>query len=172
MKCMICNKDYIALGVHIKLAHKCDLDVYRDDFGLMRTAALVDDDLSRRISKAAKERLMDPDYKQEIMQRMRSDAFVKSGKHYYGMSKAGKENLALRNKKRGDEYLEGIAGEVKKILDECGTMIDVTRKLGVGRETVLKLIGMGKVQYDLHKAKDIRKERARNGLKAKVLPGI
>lgn len=159
MKCMICDKEYIALGVHIKSKHKIDLNDYKEEFGIMKTTPLVDEDLSKYLSKVAKDRFMDEDYKEEIAQRMKSDAFTKN-KQCPEMSKKGKENLSLRNKERGDRYINSIAKDVKNVLEEFGTMLDVKRKLGTGRETVIKLVSMGKVNYDLDRAKEIRKDRA------------
>ena len=59
MKCEICGRDYVALGVHIKVKHKVEPDDYRDEFGILRTTPLVDADLSEHLSKAAKSRLTD-----------------------------------------------------------------------------------------------------------------
>ncbi len=97
MKCRICGREYIALGVHVRRRHQIDPDDYRDEFGILRTAPLVDDELSEIISVSAKDRMKDDDYKAEMIEKCKKNGAARKGKKGYGMTKQGKDALSKRN---------------------------------------------------------------------------
>ena len=146
MRCELCGKNYVALGVHLRHKHKVDPDDYRDEFGILRVTPLVDAVLSETISAAAKIRLKDADYLAECKERCKENAGNRLGKG--GMSVEGKRQLAERDRKNHLKYLVSKAPEVRKILAEKKTIHDVRRDLGMGPSATKKIIGMGLAQYD------------------------
>ena len=104
MKCNICGREYVALGVHIRLKHQIDPDDYRDEYGILRTTPLVDPDLSDAIRKSANARLLDEDYRQECVEACKANGAAMRGKPGFGMTKQGKEALANRNAARDKVY--------------------------------------------------------------------
>ena len=130
MKCELCGRQYIALGVHLRHKHAVDPDDYREEFGILRTAPLVDEDLSAHLSAGAKRRLQDGDYKAEVQARCRANANANKGKPAPGMTRAGKAALAKRNSEANAEYLKQQAPKVASVLREKKTMLDVRRELG------------------------------------------
>lgn len=170
MKCELCGRQYIALGVHLRHKHSVDPDDYREEFGILRTTPLVDEDLSAHLSAGAKRRLQDDDYKAEAQARCRENANANKGKPAPGMTRAGKAALAKRNAAANDEYLRQQAPKVAKVLIEKKTMLDVRREIGMGREAVKKIVTMGLAYYDKREAvatamqrisEDAKAERAR-----------
>lgn len=104
MKCEICGRDYIALGVHIRRKHKVDPDDYRDEFGILHTTPLVDDDLSKQLSALMKVRLQDEEYMEEVTERCKKNGSARKGENGYGMTAQGKAALAKRNASRTKVY--------------------------------------------------------------------
>jgi len=151
MECKICNKEYKALGVHIRLGHKMDLKEYRDTFGLLYTAPLVDPYISDLIRASAHKRLEDPEYKETLTAQCLENTKLNKANP---MSMAGKAALGERNKLNGIEYLKTKKGVVLDILKRKGTSLDVRREIGMGHDIVKKIGG-----YDLEAAVLIRKER-------------
>lgn len=148
MKCEICGRSYIALGVHLRHKHQVDPDAYREEYGILRTTPLVDDDLSEQISKSAKRRLLDPEYKAEVQARCHANAEKNKGKPSAGMTRAGKAALAQRNADTNIAYLKRQAPLVAKVLREKKTLTDVRRDLGVGAVAAKKIVLMGLAEYD------------------------
>ena len=148
MKCELCGKDYVNLGVHLRHKHKVDPDDYREEFGILRVTPLVDQALSEHIRAQIKIRLRDPDYKEEATARCLENAAANRGKPGPGMSKAGKESLARRNAEANARYLNEMAPVVAKILDEKKTVLDVRRDIGMGANAVKSIVRLGKAVYD------------------------
>jgi len=129
MKCEICGKQYINLGVHLRHKHKIDPDDYRDEFGILRITPLVDEELSRRLSAGANRRLLDDDYKREVQEICRKNSKANKTRVHSGMSNAGKAALAQRNSEANLEYLKKRSLEVKdEILNGGGTIWNVRKK--------------------------------------------
>ena len=84
MKCLLCNKNYINLGVHLRHKHQVDPNDYKEEFGILKTTPLVDKELSEHMSKKAKLRLLDDDYREEITQRCLKIAKNNIGKSCVG----------------------------------------------------------------------------------------
>ena len=99
MKCNICGREYIALGVHVRHKHQTDPDDYRDEFGILRTTPLVDEELSEIIRALAKNRMKDEDYKSEMTEKCKKNGASRKGKKGYGMTPQGKAALSERNSK-------------------------------------------------------------------------
>ena len=148
MKCELCGRQYIALGVHLRHKHAVDPDDYREAFGILRTTPLVDQELSSHLSAEAKRRLQDDDYKAEAQARCRNNARSQKGKPTYGMTQAGRAALAKRNTARNEEYLKNQAPTVAKILFEKKTLLDVRREIGMNDRATKKIIAMGQASYN------------------------
>jgi len=147
MRCLLCGKDYIALGVHLRHKHAVDPDDYRDEFGILRTTPLVDDDLSTHLSAAAHRRLEDPDHREEVAQRCRENAAANKGMPGPGMTRAGKAALAKRNAENNVAYLKSRAPKVAAILREKKTLLDVRRAIGMNPKAVKAVVKMGEAAY-------------------------
>jgi hypothetical protein len=147
MKCEICGREYIALGVHIRHKHKMDLADYRAEFGLLQTRALVDDALSEYLSKCAKERLLDSEYKAEVSIKCRENAKANIGSHRSTMSNAGKAQLAVRNSERNDVYLRDKAPRVAQVLNAGGSISDAMKETGSGRFPAKKMAELAGIAY-------------------------
>jgi hypothetical protein len=159
MKCELCGRQYIALGVHLRHRHAVDPDDYREEFGILRTTPLVDEDLSAQLSAGAKRRLQDDEYKAEVQARCRDNADANKGKPAPGMTRAGKAALAKRNAEANAEYLRQQAPKVAKVLREKKTMLDVRRDLGMGREAAKKIVAMGEAAYSKEVAAVVATQR-------------
>jgi len=146
MKCELCGRQYIALGVHLRHKHKVAPDDYREEFGMLRATPLIDDDLSEHLSAAAKRRLLDDEYKAEVQSRCRDNATALKGTSH-GMTRAGKAALAKRNTEANVEYLRKQAPKVAKILRDKKTLLDVVRDIGMSAVTAKKIVAMGEASY-------------------------
>ena len=147
MECLLCGKNYINLGVHLRHKHHADPADYKEQFGLMKTMPLVDADLSEHISKSAKRRLLDPDYRREVTERCLVNAKNNIGVPPGEMSNAGRNKLSKRNAETHAERLAELAPVVASILEEKKTILDVRRGIGMGRNAVLKIVKSGKANY-------------------------
>lgn len=148
MICQICGKNYVALGVHVKVKHGIEVADYKSEFGLLKTAPLVDADLSEYFSKMAKITFATrtSDEQDEIRARCRDNSKVGCPKG--AMSEAGKVALGSRNKQRNESYLKDRAPAVAEILDADQFSVSVRRKIGTGHSTVLAMRDAGLVSYD------------------------
>lgn len=169
MKCELCGRHYIALGVHLRHKHGVDPDDYREQFGITRMTPLVDEDLSAHISACAKRRLEDDNYKAEVQARCRENAEANKGKPWVGMTQAGKAAVAKSNSKRNAEYLKRQAPKVANVLREKKTMTDVTRELGTSRVVGKKMAAMAGVEYIAQSARAEGAKRAAVAARAKAM---
>lgn len=172
MKCEICGRSYIALGVHLRHKHQVDPDEYREEYGILRTTPLVDDDLSEQISKSAKRRLQDPEYKAEVQARCHANAEKNKGKPSAGMTRAGKAALAQRNTDANIAYLKQQASLVANVLREKGTMLDVRKVTGTGPIAGKKMAEIAGIAYTRESAKIVRDERAAATTRAKAMARV
>ena len=159
MECLLCNKNYINLGVHLRHKHHVDPADYKEEFGMMKTTPLVDADLSEHISKSAKRRLLDPDWLAETTERCKENAAKNIGKPAAEYSQAGKDKVAERNRKNHADRLNKLAPIVEKILREKKTLLDVRREIGMGSNAVMKIVKMGKASYSKDVARIVGTER-------------
>lgn len=172
MKCELCGKQYIALGVHLRHKHAIDPDDYREEFGILRTTPLVDDGLSAYLSDCAKRRLQDDDYLAEVRDRCLRNADDNKRKPPSVMTRAGRADLARRNTAANEEYLKKHAPKVADVLREKQTMKDVTRALGVGLVAGKKMAAMAGVEYSAQSAQDERARRAAATMRAKDMDRV
>jgi hypothetical protein len=172
MKCNICGRDYIALGVHLRHKHKIAPSDYKEEYGLLLATPLVDDWLSERIRASQNTRLKDPEYKAELQDRCRSNAAKNVGKPGAGMTQAGKGSIARSDKERNQKYLEKQAVNVAKVLLEKGTMLDVRRATGTGPIAGRKMADIAGVAYSKESAKIERDKRAAATTRAKALARV
>jgi len=147
MKCLLCGRDYVNLGVHLRHKHHVDPVDYKKQFGMMKTTPLVDESVSHRISKSAKQRLLDPDWLAESTARCKENATRRIGIPAAEYSQAGRDKVADRNRKNHADRLNRLAPVVEKILREKKTLADVTREIGMGTNAIWKIIKMGKAVY-------------------------
>ena len=143
MKCLLCDKVYINLGVHLRHKHHVDPADYKEQFGMMKTTPLVDEWLSHRISKSIKQRLLDPAWLAETTARCKENAANRIGMSAAEYSQAGRDKVADRNRKNHADRLDRLAPVVAKILREKKTLADVTREIGMGGNAIWKIIKMG-----------------------------
>jgi hypothetical protein len=172
MKCNICGREYIALGVHLRHKHKIDPDDYREEFGILRTTPLIDEDLSAHLSAGMKRRLQDDDYKAAVQARCRDNADANKGKPPPSMTRAGKAALAKLNTEANAEYLNQQAPKVAKVLREKGTMLDVRKATGTGPTAGRKMAKIAGVAYTGEAAKIERDKRAAATIRAKALARV
>lgn len=172
MKCELCGRQYIALGVHLRRKHSVDPDDYREEFGILRTTPLVDEDLSALLIAGAKRRLQDDDYKAEVQAICRKNADAKKGKPGPGMSRAGKAALAKRNTEANEKYLKQHAPEVARVLMEKKTMRDVAKALSIGPTAGNKMAAMAGIEYTAQSAKAERNKRAAATIRAKAMARV
>lgn len=172
MKCELCGRQFVALGVHLRHKHAVEPNDYRDEFGLLRTTPLVDEDLSIHLSIGAKRRLQDNDYKAEVQERCRENAEAKKGKPGPGMSRAGKEQLAKRNADANAKYLRQQTPKIADLLREKKTLTDVRKALGTSATAAKKMAAMAGVEYTKQSAKEERDKRAAHTIRMKAMQRI
>lgn len=172
MKCNICGREYIALGVHLRRKHKIAPADYKEEYGMLLATPLVDGWLSERIRSSQQSRLKDPEYKAEVTDRCRTNAAKNIGKSGAGMTQAGKQSIAKSAKKRNQKYLEEQSVIVAKVLREKGTMLDVRKATGTGPIAGLKMAKIAGVRYSREAAKAERDKRAAATIRAKALERV
>ena len=172
MKCNICGREYIALGVHLRHKHKIAPAEYKEEYGMLLATPLVDDWLSERIRSSQQSRLKDPEYKAEVTDRCRANAAKNAGKPGAGMTRAGKESIAKSDKARNQKYLEAQSAVVAEVLREKGTMLDVRKATGTGPIAGRKMAKIAGVSYTRESAKIERDKRAAATIRAKALARV
>lgn len=172
MKCNICGRDYIALGVHLRHKHKIDPAAYKEEYGMLLATPLVDDWLSERIRQNQQSRFKDPEYKNEITEMCRLNAKKRVGKPSRGMTQAGKESIARSDKARNQKYLIEQSAVVAKVLLEKGTMRDVRIATGTGPTAGKKMAEIAGVSYSRESAKIVRDKRAAATIRAKAMERV
>ncbi len=172
MKCELCGRQYIALGVHLRHKHGVDPKEYRDEFGILWTTPLVDDELSAQLSALATRRAQEPEYRLELQDRCRENAAAKKGRAAAGMSKAGKDALAVRNRNANDAYLHAKAPQVARELREKKTMLDVRKAFGTSPSAAKKMLRIDGGAYNAAAAKAERDKRAAATIRAKALARV
>ena len=172
MKCNICGRNYVALGVHLRHKHKVSPAEYKEEFGMLMATPLVDPWLSERLSSSVNERLKDPVYKNEVSERCRENASKNVGGPGTYMTKAGRESIARSDGIRNDAYLKRQSEVVSTVLAEKGTMLDVRRQTGSGPTAAKKMAKMAGVQYSVESAKIIRDARAAATTRKKCLERV
>jgi DNA invertase Pin-like site-specific DNA recombinase len=172
VECKLCGREYVALGVHLRHKHAVDPDDYREEFGILRITPLVDLELSMHLSAAAKRRLLDSTYREETVARCRANIEANKGKPSSGMTKAGKEKLADRNRKVNVTYLRDLAPKVIRVLGKKKTVSDVCAALGTSPLVVKKILAAAGVSNAREKANQERLKRLRATNRAKTLKRI
>lgn len=174
MKCNICGREFVSLGVHLRHKHKVDPDDYKEEHGMLRAAPLVDKWLSDRLKDSVNNRLKDPDYKDEVTQRCLANAKNNVGKAGGGtaMSSVGRKLLAERGKVRNDAYLIRQSVIVAEVLREKGTMLDVRKATGSGPEAARKMAKIAGIEYSRESAKIVRDARAAATTRAKAVARV
>lgn len=159
MECLLCGKNYINLGVHLRRKHHVDPADYKEEFGMMKTTPLVDADLSEHMSKSMKRRLLDADYLAGAIEKCKENAVKRIGKPAPEYSLAAKAKVSERNRKNHADRLNKLAPIVAGILAKKKTLVDVRREIGMGAHAVWKIINMGKAEYSKDVARIIGTER-------------
>lgn len=145
LKCAICGEEFWALGVHVKHKHGICAKDYKTEYGHLLSKPLVHSEISAALSDSAKRRLLDPDYKREVVERCKGNAEANKSKPGHRSSEAAKELLRLRNTARNEEYLQSIAARVQASLDKTGFISRTARELGVAFSTVSGMAKRGLV---------------------------
>lgn len=171
MKCIVCGRDYVNVGVHAKRRHGLTADEYRVEFGLLMTAPLVDKALSEHLSRMAKIGMKaDPSRKEMLAERCRTNAAAALGKKIDSrFTTASKQRIAESNARRNDAYLERVSSVVNATIRSGGTSIDVRRMHGVSHAVVKKLHARGVVQYSVN---DARKESSKRAAETQMAKSI
>ncbi len=146
LECEICGKHYWALGVHVKHKHGISAKDYKAEYGHLLSRPLVHSEISEALRDSAKRRLVDQDYKRELVDLCKKNA--EAGKSKPGrdsLSDAGRELLRLRNTARNEEYLQSIAARVQASLDKTGFLSRTARELGMAFSTVSGMAKRGLV---------------------------
>ncbi len=172
MKCELCGRQYIALGVHLRRKHKVDPDDYREQYGMLRAVPLVDDWLSDRFKERQHQRLKNPEYKEELQNHCVSMSKKNIGRPNAGMSLVGKKSIAEHDKRRNEAYLIKQSVHVARVLQEKGTMLDVRRDTGTGATAGKKMAEIAGVAYSRESAKIERDKRAAATIRAKALARV
>lgn len=169
MKCLICGREYVALGVHIRHTHKISPAEYKEEHGMLMATPLVDDWLSDSLRANQLSRLKDPEYKSELVGRCKANAAGSVGKPGVGMTRAGKESIARHDKERNKQYLVKQAVVVAAVLREKGTMLDVRKATGTGPVAGRKMAEIAGVSYTRESAKIERDKRNAATQRAKAM---
>lgn len=172
MKCELCGRQYIALGVHLRHKHHIDPDDYREEFGILRTTPLVDDDLSAHLSACANLRLQNDEYKAEAQARCRENAISNKGKPSPNMTRAGRAALAQRNSDANAKYIKQHAPNVAAVLVDKKTLLDVRKATGTSPTAAKKMAEAAGVQYSAQVAKEERDKRAAATIRAKAMERV
>lgn len=160
MKCELCGRQYVALGVHLRHGHQVDPDDYREEYGLLKSEPLVDSDLSEHLSRTAKERLeSDPEYAVELKERCRALSATGVATKAV-LSTEGRRRLGERNKSRNDAYLRSKGPAVAAALNQEKTLRGVCDSLKMSSATVQKIVASGQATYNLEDALQVGKDRA------------
>lgn len=171
MKCQICGREYIALGVHVVVKHGVSTEDYRREFGLMKTTPLVDVDLSQHLSKMAKITFFarSADEKDEIRDRCKKNTKLRS---YAEMSDAAKSALASRNQTRNVAYLTDKAEEVTAIIEREKSVASVYKNIGMSRNAVIRMKALGLINYDKTEANIARLDKVAKTIDERRAPAI
>lgn len=159
MICLICGKNFISVGVHIRHKHGISPEEYREEFGLLKTAPLVDEELSAHLSQDKKRYFaLNPDLKEVAAARLKA---VESRNMAGSMSKAGREKLAGRNSSRNREYLDDKKVTVNELLTAGYSLHQVQEVTSVAPATVRGMVKAGLVKpYDKDAIERKRREKA------------
>ncbi len=172
MKCNICGKEYIALGVHLRHKHKVSPAEYKEEYGMLLATPLVDDWLSARLKSSQQDRLKDPDYKAEVTERCLANSRNNVGKPSAGMTLAGKESIAKKNTAQNERYLAKQTTIVADVLREKGTLHDVRKTIGTSSPATKKIAKLAGVSYTRESAKVVRDARAAATIREKALARV
>ena len=145
LKCAICGGEFWALGVHVKHKHGICAKDYKTEYGHLLSKPLVHSEISAALSDSAKRRLLDPDYKREVVERCKGNAEANKSKPGHKSSEAARDLLRLRNTARNEEYLQSIAARVQASLDKTGFLSRTARELGMAFSTVSGMAKRGLV---------------------------
>lgn len=160
MKCEVCGRDYVALGVHVKHKHGITAREYKVQFGMLMTQPLVDSDLSEHLSRAAIRRMTDPEEHAICAELCRMNAATMKGKKLdCEFGPAARARIASSNSSRNDAYLRTMAPKVSKLIDAGGAINDVKGCFGMGGAAVRRMIEMGLVSCQPEHSKAVQAKR-------------
>lgn len=144
MKCLICHKNYINLGVHVKRKHM-SCDEYRREFNLPLGTPLADKELCELFSVSALQRLKDPVWLEECSQRMKGIAKENTGKKTgpLNLPEISKRRLMEMNKQTGESYRAQMVPVIKDDYMAGMTPIEIRRKHGVAPMTLQDWVRRG-----------------------------
>lgn len=149
MICQICGKNYIALGVHVKVKHGVELADYRHEFGLLKTAPLVDDELSAHLSRTAKITFATRSAEEQQGIRERCVEINKIATAApKTLSDVGRAQLSARNSERNHAYIHSKKDDVARCLKRNQFVSEVHKATGVSSGTIRKMAANGLVVYD------------------------
>jgi len=132
MKCLICGKNYINLGVHVKKKHM-PCNEYKIKFNIPLSVALADKALCDSLSISAKQRLEDPEWLEACTKRCSEN---KGSRNKVKLPDISKKHLITMNKEKGESYR---ARMIPTIMDDYMgglTPIEIRRKHGVSPATL------------------------------------
>ena len=79
--CLLCGKEYRALGNHLRISHEMDIEDYKKKYGILWTKSLLCNDLHENQSDRAKERIANGEFiPKDIEERRKQAVFARSHK--------------------------------------------------------------------------------------------
>ncbi len=134
MKCLICGKDYVNLGVHVQKKHMPCND-YRRKFNIPFGTPLADKELCDSLSVSALQRLEDPEWLAECRKRCHENK-DKGKKGSLNPPPASKKHLIEMNKKTGENYRSKMIPALQEDYMAGMTPKAIQKKHGVAPETL------------------------------------
>ncbi len=139
MRCLICGKDYRALGVHIRHKHHVSPEEYKQEFGLLKVTPLAETEIRDALRASQKQRLLDPEYLEQLRQQCASNS-AKPSNMKGSMSAAGRAAVAKRDIERNEKYLAECSSKVISSFQVHGTILPVAHELGMSFSAVKRIL--------------------------------
>lgn len=132
MKCLICGKEYINLGVHVQKKHM-SCHEYRIMFNIKLTEPLADKELCEQLSVSQMQRMEDPEW----LQRCKDMCEKNKGKRKkVELPKISKKHLVDMNRETGESYRSKMIPAIRDDYMSGMTPKEIQRKHGVSPATL------------------------------------
>lgn len=157
MKCLVCGKNYIAVGVHAKHKHGLTANEYRREFGLKLSQPLVDTDLSEHLSRMQRNLLrVDPERKSRCVERCLENAAkcIGTSTPRPDLPTISRSCIAGSNTRRKLAYYEEKKDEVARAYLIHGSVHHARASIGMSGTTMKAIMTLSGVTHnkDMSKA--------------------
>lgn len=144
MKCMICERDFKNLGVHVQKKHM-SCDDYRRKFDIKLGTPLADKYLCELLSVSALQRLEDPEFLAECQERCLKNAGSIKGKKIgpHNLPPVSKRRLIEMNRQTGESYRAKMVPAIRCDYMAGMTPTEIRRKHGVAVMTLQDWVRRG-----------------------------